>query len=322
MLAALCVAEEDIVVTVLEQWRGARDEPPAGTGTHFPRSELSPLPQHHGDAAGTLHQAPSGSCSSSPHCPWTEGQRQERQTAKARQSAGLCSRTAPDGTAWMWALISRCQKTPSPILFLLPGLWGAGHNLSPHLHPRARSSAEGWPSSSSRAALGHLAGDAEPPHSPSATPWAWRRAGGACWLFPECWGTSRLGFRLRLLPSTWNKPAVVLVSRRGVDVAPWCWQPSLVLAALPGAGIPGTAALPGGSCSVAAAEPPGLREQGLGGVPVFADDFRVLQIKLQPSPALPRCASSLHPGFSGILVSLLAFPGGCVRAVLKPPNQA
>lgn len=164
MLAALCVAEEDIVVTVLEQWRGARDEPPAGTGTHLPRSESSPLPQHHGDAAGTLHQAPSGSCSSSPHCPWTEGQRQERQTAKAWQSAGPCSRAAPDGTAWMWALISQCQETPSPILFLLPGLWGAGHNLSPHLHPRARSSAEGWPSSSSGAALGHLAGDAEPPH--------------------------------------------------------------------------------------------------------------------------------------------------------------
>lgn len=160
----------------------------------------------------------------------TEGWRQEGQTAKAQQSAGTGSRAAPDGTAWMWALTSRCQEAPSPTLFLLPGLWGAGHNLSSHLHPRGGSSAEGWPSSSSGAALGHLAGSAEPQHWPFATPWAWRKAGGACWLFPVCWVASRLGFRPGPLPSTWNKPAVVLMSRRGVDVPPWCWQPSLVLA--------------------------------------------------------------------------------------------
>lgn len=53
----VCMAEEDIIIiiTVLEWWRGARDEPSAGTGTHFPRTELSPLPQHHRGAAGTLH---------------------------------------------------------------------------------------------------------------------------------------------------------------------------------------------------------------------------------------------------------------------------
>lgn len=40
----VCVAEEEIIVIVLEQWRGARDKPPAGTGTHFLRSELPPPP--------------------------------------------------------------------------------------------------------------------------------------------------------------------------------------------------------------------------------------------------------------------------------------
>lgn len=111
----------------------------------------------------------------------------------------------------------------------------------------------------------------------------------------------------------WNKLAVVLMSRRGADVPPWCWQPSLVSQ---------------GQLLCQAAAAPWLLQncllcgsQGLGGVLVFADDFRVLQIKSQSSTALPRCASSLHPGFSGIPVSLLAFPGGCVRAVLKPPNQ-
>lgn len=177
----------------------------------------------------------------------------------------------------------QCQETPSPILFLLSGLWGAGHNVISHMQPRDGSSAEGWPSSSSKAALGHLAGDAEAQHSPSAAPWAWRMAGGACWLFPVCRGASRLGCRLGLLPSTWNKPAVVLMSRRGVDVPPWCWQPSLVLASQ-------------GQLLCQAAAAPCLLQNcllcgswGLGGVPVFADDFRVLQIKLQSSPALLRC---------------------------------
>lgn len=200
-----------------------------------------------------------------------------------------------------------------PHLFLLPGLWGAGNNLLSHLNPRDGCSAEGWLSNGGWAALGHLAGDAEP-HQPFGTPWAWRKAGGACWLFPVCWGTSRLGFWLGLLPSTWNKPAIVLMSCRGADVPPCCWQPSLVLASQ------------GQLLCQAAAAPWLLWDcplcRALGGVPVFADDFRVLQIKLQPSPALPRCASSLHPGFSGIPMSLLAFPGGCVKAVLKPPNQA
>lgn len=51
------------------------------------------------------------------------------------------------------------------------------------------------------------------------------------------------------------------------------------------------------------------RGKGLARACVLADDFRVLQIELQPSPPLPRYASSLHPGFSGIPVLLLAYPG-------------
>lgn len=288
MLAALCVAEEDIIITVLEQWRGARDKPPAGTGTHLPRSDcppshsitgvlLAPCTKLHLDPASPHHTAHGA-----------ERWKRERQTAKAWQSAGPCSRAAPDGTAWMWALTSRCQKTPSPILFLQPGLWGAEHNLLSHLPPRDGSSSEGWPSCSS--------GAAQAQHWPFAAPRAWWKGGGAagsspCAGAPPGWA---LGWGCCHRPGTSSL---------------LCWCPAVLLTSLPGAGSPPWC------CSA-------LWDRGLGGVPVFADDFRLLQIKFQPSPALPRCASSLHPGFSGIPVSFLAFPGGCVRAALKPSNQA
>lgn len=72
---------------------------------------------------------------------------------------------------------------------------------------------EGWPSSNSGVALGHPIWDADPHGLPSATPWALRKVSEEpAGLFAACWGGSRLGFRLGLVPLTWNKPAVVLAS--------------------------------------------------------------------------------------------------------------
>lgn len=77
------------------------------------------------------------------------------------------------------------------------------------------------------------------------------------------------------------------------------------------AGVPWAAVLPGGSCvSTGGCCRNCLGCRGLERVRVLADDFRVLQIKLQPSPPLPRYASSLCPGFSGTPVLLLGYPGG------------
>lgn len=109
--------------------------PPAEMGTHLPRTERSPHPQHHGDAAAPCAKLRLGTAPPHHTARGTEGRRQKGQTDKAWQSAGQRSRAAADGTGWVQVLTSQRQETPGPIRFLLPGLRGAGHNPSPHLHP-------------------------------------------------------------------------------------------------------------------------------------------------------------------------------------------
>lgn len=131
----VCVAEEHIFIAVLEWWRGARDVPPARMGTHLPRTERHPHPQHHGDAAAPWAKLQLGTAPPRHTAHGTEGRRQEGQTDKAWQSAGQWSRQATDGTAWVWVLTSQCHEAPGPIQFLLPCFQGTGHNPSPHPHP-------------------------------------------------------------------------------------------------------------------------------------------------------------------------------------------
>lgn len=89
-----------------------------------------------------------------------------------------------------------------------------------------------------------------------------------------CWGGSRLGFGLGLAPPTWNRLALVLAEK--------------LLQELPGL-------------------------QGLGKSECVSDDFRVLQIKSQPSSPLPRFVPlpSYALGFPGFPCSVLLIPGLC-----------
>lgn len=201
--SAVCVTEECIIVTVLERWRGVGDTSAAGMGTHLPRTEWCLRPQHcavHG----------------------TEGRRWEGQTDKAWQSAGQCSRAAPDGMARVCVNIPE-PGNPRPHSVppaRLRGSWAQPFTPSvsisqlgaPHC-TGAGASVEGWSSSSSEVALGHPVWDADPHSSPSATCWAPRKVSvEPAGLFTAHQGGSRLGFRLGLAPPTWNKPAVVLAS--------------------------------------------------------------------------------------------------------------
>lgn len=115
----VCMAEQDILII-----HGSGEEP--GTSLQLAQGPTSPEVSHPPSHSITgmllapctkLHLGPAP-----PHhtAHGIEGWRQERQTTKARLSAGPCCRAAPDGTAWMRALTCQPHSFPSARLV---GYW-------------------------------------------------------------------------------------------------------------------------------------------------------------------------------------------------------
>lgn len=269
------MTEECIIIAVLERWRGAKDTSPAGMGTHLPRTEWC----HAHSITLSVGQR--------------EGDGKDRQTKH--------------GKVW-------------------------GHAPGQHLmawhgcvcqHPRAGKPLA--PFSPSCQAQGELGTAPHPiciciPAWGSTLRWGW--CGGLAQLQQQgSTGTPCLGCRS---PSfTFCDPLDTEEGERGahwpVRSTPGWLQAGFSAGAGATdleqarrcAGVPWAAVLPGGSCvSTGGCCRNCLGCRGLERVRVLADDFRVLQIKLQPSPPLPRYASSLCPGFSGTPVLLLGYPGG------------